>query len=365
MTRARIARLGTISTVALLAVSLVVLAATLPGAAQAQTSGTWSTTGTLNIPRTGHTATLLANGQVLVVGGQNSAGTLITAELYNPATGTWSTTGTTATPRIDHTATLLTNGQVLVAGGFVGFGSNGSEYTATAELYNPSTGKWSTTGSMTKARGNAGAVLLPNGQVLVAGGASTDGSAGASSELYNPATGKWTATGTMPISESAPATLLQSGLVLVAGGDSGEIYNPSTGKWTATPRLYYTDATGNSAAALTNGSGLLYGNHLPSYTGQSYNPVTNTWSRTLGNNYTGVDFGPLVALANGNVLLAGGTVVYNGKSSASARSALYNPATNAWTSTGSLKVGGSHAVVRLQNGKVLAVSGIDAELYTP
>ena len=197
---------------------------------------------------------------------------------------------------------------------------------------------------MTTARGNAGAVLLPNGEVLVAGGVSTDGSAGTSSELYNPATGKWTATGSMPIAESSPAALLQNGLVLVAGGDFGEIYNPSTGEWTETARLYYTGATGTSAAALTNGSGLLYGNHLPSYTGQSYNPVTNVWSRTIGNN-TGVDFGPLVALANGNVLLAGGTVVYSGKSSPSARSALYNPATNTWTPTGVMKVGGSHAVV--------------------
>ncbi len=331
-----------------------------------QTSGTWTTTGNLNIPRTGHTATLLANGQVLVVGGEDPAGILISAELYNPTTGTWSTTGSTATPRLNHTATLLSNGEVLVAGGYLGLNSSEeAEYTAAAELYNPSTGKWSVTGSMTMARGSAGAALLPNGEVLVAGGTSVNGTAGTSSELYNPSTGKWMATGAMPVSESAAATLLPDGLVLVAGVNSGEVYNPSTGKWTVTPNLYYTDATGTSAVALTNGDGLLYGNHLPSYTGQYYNPVTNTWSRTLGQTGNATDFGPLVLLANGSVLLAGGTNVYNGKSSATARASLYNPATNTWTATGSLKVATSHVAVRLQNGKVLAVGGTDSEDYTP
>ena len=117
------------------------------GSASAQTSGTWSTTGSLNIERTRPTATLLANGEVLVVGGEDSAGVLTSAEVYNPSTGMWSTTGTLATPRLNHTATLLPNGQVLVAGGNPGTG-----YTASAELYNPSTGKWSMTGSMTVPR---------------------------------------------------------------------------------------------------------------------------------------------------------------------------------------------------------------------
>ena len=99
-------------------------------------SGTWASTGALNTPRTAHTATLLANGQVLVAGGEDSGGTLIaSAELYNPATGKWTVTGSLATPRYDHTATLLANGEVLIAGGV-----NGT-YTATAELYNPSTGR--------------------------------------------------------------------------------------------------------------------------------------------------------------------------------------------------------------------------------
>src|SRR5258708_47388 len=86
----------------------------------AQSSGAWTNTGTLNTPRTAHTATLLASGQVLVVGGENAARTFLTsAELYNPGTGNWAVTGSTATPRLDHTATLLPNRAVLVAGGYL------------------------------------------------------------------------------------------------------------------------------------------------------------------------------------------------------------------------------------------------------
>ena len=96
--------------------------------------------------------------------------TLTSAELYNPATGTWAHTGSMKSGREFHTATLLTNGQVLAAGGFNNCDDDFCSDVATAELYNPATGTWTQTGSMHGAREQHSATLLPDGDVLVAGG---------------------------------------------------------------------------------------------------------------------------------------------------------------------------------------------------
>src|SRR5436305_495198 len=109
--------------------------------AQPAASASWTFTGSLNAVRTGHTATLLPNGKVLVAGGYDSHTVLKSAELYDSATGTWGFTGNLNTARRGHTATLLANGKVLVVGG-VGSGSFASELTS-AELYDPATGAWS------------------------------------------------------------------------------------------------------------------------------------------------------------------------------------------------------------------------------
>ena len=327
-------------------------------AAPAQSSGTWAHTGSLNFPRIGHTATLLANGQVLVAGGEDSQGHLIAAaELYNPATGTWAVTGSLATPRIDHTATLLANGEVLVAGG------TSSGYTATAELYNPSTGQWTSTGSMTVPRAFAGAALLRNGQVLMAGGSNLDGTSNTTAELYTPVAGQWTATTNMPSGHSSPATLLASGKVLVIGS-GGVIYDPTTAQWTATGPLYYS-ITGGTSVLLGNGDVLAYGNHFSCYAAQYFSPSTNTWARAIGQCGNDVSYGPLVLLGTGKVLLAGDEITYSGHTSPTIRCALYDPSTNTWTSTGSLLQATRRTATLLGNGKVLSVGSNDAELYTP
>ena len=328
---------------------------TIPPAVQA--SGTWDGTSSLNTPRIAHTATLLANGQVLVAGGETTSGTVLaTAEIYTVATGKWAVTGSMTTARYGHSATLLANGEVLVAGGYTG-----STYIATAELYNPATGKWTSTGSMTMPRDSHGAVLLANGQVLAAGGTNSNGTAGSSAELYTPMAGSWRSTGVLHASHLGPATLLGNGQVLVAD-TTGEVYNPATGSWTETAREYYPGHSGISASRLASGDALIFGNHLVSYTSEFYNPQSNVWTGTKGQTGGQVGFGPLALLLNGKVLLGGGTTSYR---SPTPTSMLYDPSTNTWTLTGRLLQAANHTLTVLLNGQVLAVGGSDAELYTP
>jgi N-acetylneuraminic acid mutarotase len=192
-------------------------AAELSPSVSAQAPGRWRATGELVTARAGHTATLLPDGQVLVAGGYEGHVTLASAELYDPATETWTATGSMATARSAHTATLLPNGQVLVAGGY-----NGNSL-ASAQLYDPATGVWTATGSMATARYAQTATLLPNGQVLVVGGIHRPNSNHVvkSTELYDPASGRWTATASLsPGRVAHTAILLLNGNVLVSGGIS-------------------------------------------------------------------------------------------------------------------------------------------------
>jgi hypothetical protein len=131
----------------------------------------WHVTGSLAEARRLHTATLLLDGRVLVVGGYSSAGAHIaSAEIYDPAIGTWSPAGTLAIPRGAHSAALLPDGRVLVAGGYYRPTPTTSSPTASAEIYDPNTGSWAMTGSMSTPRHWHTATALPGGAVLVAGG---------------------------------------------------------------------------------------------------------------------------------------------------------------------------------------------------
>ena len=115
--------------------------------------------GSMLAGRVYHTATLLPDGTVLVAGSVSSSAS---AELYDPSTGAWTPTGSMIHGRHDFTATLLPDGRVLVT---CYEGSN------TAKLYNSATGTWTETGSMSEVRlGTYTATLLPDGTVLVAGG---------------------------------------------------------------------------------------------------------------------------------------------------------------------------------------------------
>ena len=197
------------------------------------TTGNRTVTGSLNITRRSHTATLLPGGKILVAGGFEVDAS---AELYDLSTGTWTLTGSMTTTRIGHTATLLRSGKVLVVGGSI-FGDSDA-----GELYDPETGTWALTDSNITARAGHTATLLSSGEVLVAGSVSPSrDSAVSSSELNVPAKG-WRLTGSMADARfDHTATLLSSGEVLVAGGTdnalvyaSAELYNPASRTWRST-----------------------------------------------------------------------------------------------------------------------------------
>jgi hypothetical protein len=331
-------------------------------------SGTFADTGSLNTARWGHTATLLPNGEVLVTGGWSAIGEgtpLASAELYNPATGKWIATGSMSAVRGFFTATLLANGEVLVAGG-----EDALDCIAAAELYNPSTGKWTATGSMTQPRCSHTATLLPTGEVLAAGGGSWSL---ASAELYNPSTGTWSATGSMNVGRSgAAAGLLQNGQVLVAGGSTSraaELYEPSTGKWSLTASLTTADADPTPLVLLTNGDALV------ANAAQFYNPATAAWTSTGSFPPHTARPPELATLLNtGNVLGSGTYCDYSGCGATSTTTCfLYTTSAHSWSVTGSMDQRRTHHTsTLLPSGKVLVAGGYvapevlaSAELYTP
>jgi hypothetical protein len=184
------------------------------------------TSGYMDDAREGHTATLLSDGRVLVTGGCNNSDSskiicdkyLNTAEIYDPSEDTFSPTGAMNASRSNHTATLLADGKVLITGG-----TNGTATLATAEIYDPTTGKFTVVSDMGAARMNHTASILPNGTVLIAGGQSDTHLS--SAEIFTPAAGSFT---TLSTSLSVPrsmhtATVLADGRVLFTGGENGSL----------------------------------------------------------------------------------------------------------------------------------------------
>jgi len=226
-------------------------------------SHSFRATGNMKDARSEHTATLLPNGKVLIVAGLTDLGVISnTAELYDPATGVFTSTASTVTPRFQHTATLLPDGKVLVVGGFDSTSPTG-QATATAELYDPGTGSFKASSSMATARAGHAATLLPNGTVLVTGGFTnaTDQAAGSSAEVYNPFTGSFSPAGQMLSTRAKhTATLLPSGMVLLAGGatPTAELYNPPAGSFSTTGSME-TQRSSHSATLLPNGKVLVIG----------------------------------------------------------------------------------------------------------
>ena len=279
-------------------------------------TGTFSPTGSMASARESDTATLLSDGRVLFAGGVKGGlwdDLLASAELYDPTTGAFSPTGSMTAARELHTATLLSDGRVLIAGGA------NWDYLASAELYDPSTGKFSPTGSMTATRSFSAtamptATLLSDGRVLIAGG--ENGSYLASAELYDPRTGKFTATGSMTVARAGhTATLLSDGRVLIAGGWSGasylssaELYDPATGTFRPTGSMT-TVRFDHTATLLSDGRVLVAGGQHGLFgSAELYDPRTGTFS-AAGSMTTARQYNTATLLSDGSVLIAGGRVL--------------------------------------------------------
>jgi N-acetylneuraminic acid mutarotase len=388
----------------------VTLTLTVAGGADGNSG--WSSAGSLASGRASHTATLLPNGRVLVVGGETNPtsgqNSLARAEIYDLGTNRWIDAGSLSQGRRNHTATPLANGQVLVVGGELGRGGSATTATtATAELYDAGSNSWRSLASPTTSRSQHTATLLPDGRVLIVGGisVSADGTPAqsvATAEIYDPATNSWSSAGSLNLARSGhTATLLPDGRVLVVGGElrssggpsdltaSTEIFDPKTGNWSPTGPLT-TGREGHTATLLSSGQVLVVGGQTdlsrgggltlvaagrpaaaaPSSTAELFDPRTNTWKPVASLVTERADH-TTTLLPDGQVLVIGG--VGRASDAPLATSERYDPVADRWTTLPAPTARAGHTATLLPDNTVLVVGGMGngggylatAERYTP
>jgi hypothetical protein len=287
-------------------------------------------------------AALLADGRALVAGGFGDAGLMSTAEIYDPATTTFTTTGSLITARGSPAAASLPDGRVLVLGGAgPGDANNGTLPLASAEIYDPATGTWSVTGSMSVARRAPVALSLPDGRVLVIGGDTNV----LASEIFDPATGTFSMTGSLTVGRASfAASVLQDGRVLVVGGvapvdgtNLAEVWDPLTGQWSAVgsmaqPRVDATATTLQDGTVLVTGGQTGYSTNVFIAEAELFDPVAGTFATTGSLNVARSQH-TAARLADGRVIVAGGaaTDLY-----AVAGVEIYDPSLATWSVVGDM-----------------------------
>jgi len=270
-------------------------------------------------PRSGHTATLLPDGKVLIAGGmRRNQDFYKSAEIYDPTTDKFQRTGEMSIGRVGLVAVLLRSGKVLIAGGWIG----GHETTDSAELYDPATGKFTILPHMTTRRARPSITLLNDGNVLLAGGDDHDGRAAgiASAEVFQADTLQFRPTGSLHRPrEGQTATLLKDGSVLMAGGGNGELiavaelYDPKTGTFRETGSLN-TPRHKHTAGLLPDGRVLIAGGsddrdwYGTMTSAEIYDPRTGKFTATSPLNDSRFKLpDEAVQLPSGKLLIAGGS----------------------------------------------------------
>ena len=342
-----------------------------PTTAVAASDGSaWTSAGTMLGGATGGrgpglSAFTLSDGRVLVVAGQ---GAPASAELYDPTRGLWSSTMPLIHSRdVFPSATLLRDGRVMILGGVSSVGGDEN----TAEIFDPETGRWVGAGEMPAWLWSSTLVVLPDGRVLVLGGWHPPDGTG-SAGIYDPGTGRWAATATpMRYGGYPSATLLKNGQVLIAGGAddeqrplaSAELYDPSNDTWTATGPMT-APRVGHTATLLTDGRVLVAGGArtfagkgLPS--AEIYDPSTGTWIATGSMVEVRGGF-TATLLSDGRVLVVGGYPELPAAKTVVERAELYDPNTGAWTATAGMAVQrAGHVATLLNDGNVLVAGGFE------
>ncbi|AUX36122.1 hypothetical protein SOCE836_083280 [Sorangium cellulosum] len=333
-------------------------------------SGSWALTAPMSFGRSQHTATLLVDGRVLVAGGSTVmgesewSGYLANAEIYNPTAGSWSNAPAMAVGRSGHTATLLPGGGVLVAGGNQGGDAN-------AEVYDPSgASPWSEAAPMIRSHNRHTATLLADGRVLAAGGYGIDHTPIASAEIFDPIARTWTEEAPMLAARHEhTATLLDDGRVLVAGGEGSsyvpiahaEVFDPNARTWTvAAPML--TARSEHTATLLDDGRVLVAGgygaDYIPIASTEIFDPTAGTWTAAAPMNAARNQH-TATLLDDGRVLVAGG---YGTDYISSASAEIFDPTTGTWAAAEPMIAARyHHTATLLDNGQVLVAGGYGAE----
>ncbi|MBN1774462.1 MAG: DUF4215 domain-containing protein [Deltaproteobacteria bacterium] len=341
----------------------------LPGAGV-----TWSSADPMTTARQDHTATLLDDGTVLVVGGYDGGTFLTSAERYDPATNRWTPAGNMTRGRAMHVAALLNSGSVLIAGG----SSPYPTFIASAELHDPLAGSWSGTDSMAEDRGYSPAIFLHDGRLFVMGGFTYIGGAyvvgsRATTELYDPTAASWSfGTPMLQDRRTHVAVTLADGRILVAGGDYGnmsdhgvrrtaEIHDPVAESWTATgsmafKRAYFGGVRLPDGRVLVAGGVYLDAPGGPFYyppETEIFDPAAGTWT-TVAPMSVGRSGPTLTLLPDGRAVVIGGS----DGSTTHDTAEVYDPVTDSWLPAGVMSTPrGRHTATTLPDGRILVVGG--------